>query len=252
MPRNVILPVVDPDDNDRIKKDVLSNLPMRVPVIGPSDLSGKTTLIINFLMRPYNKHDHDGRHFYRNDFKSENIYIVCGSGEGDAKWTALIEGREIPDSNVYDHYDEGELRDLLEMLKEEHLERKEEGEPVEHTLIILDDCAFTGDLKAKRNGFISEVFCNARHHFVSIILTAQDYTQISTTARRNSSMVVAFQTDEPSRELMAKDFSFTCSKKDVMKMYLECTREPHSFFLVNKTNPSESRYMNCEFKPVHP
>ena len=47
------------------------------------------------------------------------------------------------------------------------------------------------------------------------------------------------------------DHNYTTDKKSFRKMFRELTDEPHSFMVVNYSNPMGSRYMDKHFNPVN-
>ncbi len=53
--------------------------------------------------------------------------------------------------------------------------------------------------------------------------------------------------------LPSEDHNFLVEgKNQFKKMFREVTREPHSFLVVNYSNPPEKLYMNKNFKPIGP
>ena len=47
-----------------------------------------------------------------------------------------------------------------------------------------------------------------------------------------------------------KDNNYFENKKDFRKLFRTLTEKPHSFMVVNYSNPSEKMYMNNHFQPV--
>ena len=166
-----------------VDKGDLPNLPMRFLIVGPSQFSGKTTVIANMLLRPYDKTDISGEDFYRNNFKGENMYVITPSADVDFKWKKLIEYKAIPPENIFSSYEEEDLKGIFDTVETKFKLAVADGEKPEHSLVILDDCSFDGSLKKKVCGAISKLFCNARHILLSSILTSQKYSDIPTTCR---------------------------------------------------------------------
>jgi len=248
--KRVILKMSDTAEGNRVHKERSFDLPMRLLIVGKSQLSGKTNMIGNVILRPFGPEDREGRDlFYRNDFRPENIYIVCPSTNLDSKWMTMIESRGIPMDNVYGDYNEEELEQLYEGIERRHKERVQYGEPAEHTLLILDDLAFSGKLRDKLHGTLSRIFCNGRHCLLSVIATMQKYSQCSTTARENATGILLYECSNKQLDLVMEDVC-QIPKKDFIKMFRECTKEPHTFFVVNYSNPYDKRYMDCNFNPI--
>ena len=69
-----------------------------------------------------------------------------------------IKGKEIPEGNIYNRYDEEELEKLYDKLEEQYYEELGEGEIPKPKLVIFDDVSFSGDFKSKVNGIMSKFF----------------------------------------------------------------------------------------------
>jgi hypothetical protein len=246
-----ILKMHDRAESHRVNKEVTFDLPMRLLIIGKSLLSGKSNAVGNLTLRPFDNTDIEGQQFYRNDFKGENIFIVCPSTNVDQKWESIIEGKQIPGENIYNSYDEIELTNLYnKIVKQWHDAEDSEGKiKHEQVLIVFDDMSFGGDLKSKINGVMARFACNSRHYFVSIIITAQKFTDVSTTMRENASGFMLFNCSYKQKELIYNDVG-EMPKKEFMTMFNKATFEKHSFMVVNYTNPPDRRFLDQHFQPI--
>jgi len=243
------LPVKDNASSYVIKKELMFDLPFRLLLCGKSFLSGKSTAIVNLLLRPYSDTDEQGKDFYKNDFSGSNIYIVNPSLALDDKYATLIHAKKIPEGNIYVDYDEEEMMRLYEKLREQHDEELKEG-TLKPKLIILDDCAFSGSLKDKQYGFVSRVAANGRHLGISLIVTSQKYSAVNTLLRENLTGLIVWESSNKQLDLIYEDHSiFPKSKFD--KMFRDCTREKHSFMVINYSNPTAERFMDCNFQPIN-
>ena len=234
-----IFKVKDKDEKHYIKKDKLSSLPARILIVGKSQLSGKTNLLINLLCR-------EGPNFYKNDFKGENIYLVSASIGTDDKLDKLINFKEIPDENLVSGYDEELLKEIYQEIEEKHKE-----EPKDHFLIILDDVSFGGGLKAKLNGIISRIFSNGRHINLSCILTSQKYTDILPSCREGMTQAFFFQCSNKQLDLITDDVNYLADNKTFKKMFRSVMTKPHAFFVVNFFKPVGEMYMDNNFKNIY-
>ena len=82
MPKHLeIYKVIDKADSYYTKKDLIFDLPLRIGIIGASQRSGKSSVIVNLVCRD---------EFYNKDFKGENIYIISPSIENDLKLKKMI------------------------------------------------------------------------------------------------------------------------------------------------------------------
>ena len=242
MSKYEILKVRDKCDNYYTQVPGLFDVPFRILINGKSQLSGKTTIILNLLANPDFGYD--------KMFKGENIYIISNN-KLDNKLKMLSDRLEIPDDQCTT-FDEDYLETLYENLEEEFLEETEGGGKPANRLIIMDDCGYSNSLKNKQAGIISRLICNGRHINLSQIFTSQKYTQCSTTLRTNITGAILFGTSMKEVDLIAEDMNYFEDKKTFIKMFREATKNPRSFLVVNysKGLSAETLYYNSEFQPI--
>lgn len=231
----------------RIKKETLFDLPMKLMIVGKSQLAGKTNLLANLLLRPYDKTDIEGSECYFHDFEGRNIYIISPSIGIDKKLDEIIMLKQIPSGNLMTRYNESEITRLYEFLEERFMGTAPQDR--EHVLVVMDDCSFSGSLKDKINGAVARLFMNGRHILVSTIVTAQKYSDILTGARENCTGCMLFGCTPKQRDLIYEDHG-KINKSKFGKIYDKTTREPHSFMIVNYSNPPDSRYMDQYGIPI--
>lgn len=235
-----IYKVKDKSEKHYVDKGDLFNLPMRLLIVGKSHLSGKTNLLTNLLLQ-------DDSDLYRKEFKNgEDIFIFSGSLDTDKKIKTIIEEKDIPNSNLFNEFDDDILDAILDDIKDRYIENPT------HSLIILDDMSFGGNLKKKTYGALGRLFSNGRHFGASVILTSQKYTDILSGARENCSGCILFKCTDKQLETISEEHNFLENRKDFKKMFRTVTTEPHSFLVVNYSNKPEKMYMNNEFKPIGP
>jgi hypothetical protein len=241
MSKYEILEFKDTFNKNKIRFNKIFDLPMRLVIVGKSELSGKGNLLTNLLLRDK---------FYKSYFKGENIYIISPTSRIDLKMKTIITQLDIPDENVYSSYDEDELNMLYDMIKDEQNERKENNKKMEHYLFIFDDVGFDGSLKGKgKKSFINKLYMNGRHLFISSISIIQKYSDISTGVRENATGLVLFECTNKQLELIYEDHSIT-DKNTFIRMFRQATREPHSFMVINYSNPKNERFLNNNFTPL--
>jgi hypothetical protein len=239
MPKNLqIYKVKDKAETYYTQKDIIFDIPFRLLIVGKSQLSGKSNIVINLLLRD---------EFYNNDFKGENIYIVSPSISNDAKLKKLIEVKDIPEENLFYEYDEDVLKSFYKIQEEEYEEAVRDGEKPKNKLILFDDMSFNGDLKSKTHGIINKIFSNGRHINLSIITTAQKYTDLLTASRENANGAIFFNCSNKQLELIEADHNYLGNKKEFMTMFRKALEDKHAFFVVNYTNPKEQRYLDKNF-----
>ena len=137
-----IFKMKDKTESFRVGKGLLFDLPFSLAIVGKSMLSGKTNLAINLLYQT------DSR-LYRDDFLPEDIYIWSPSAKSDFKLMTFIEQKEIPAENIFMEYNEKEIDDVYELLKEEYEEALKKDEKPRHKLIYFDDMSAGGNFKKK-------------------------------------------------------------------------------------------------------
>ena len=221
-------------------KGDLFNLPMKLLVIGRSQLSGKTNFICSILL------DDDPR-LYGDDFDGENIYLFSPSATTDHKLKVLIHNKEIPKSNIFKNMNEDIIEALYENIQEEYLEHDSEGKKAPNVLFIFDDMSFGKNI---HNSAIEKLFCNGRHLNISTIVSAQKYTQLPSVARENATGMVLFNSTDKQLELMSDDNNYFENRKDFKSLFRKLTKEKHQFLVVNYSNSFDKLYMNNNFEPV--
>tara|TARA_R110000803_G_scaffold85714_2_gene152004 strand:- start:1100 stop:1843 length:744 start_codon:yes stop_codon:yes gene_type:complete len=235
--------VKDDSENFYTPKEVIGDLPCRCLIVGRSHISGKSNLAVNLLCKD---------EFYNKDFLGKNIFIVSKSCKTDPKLLKLIKFKEIPSQNVNETFDEDYLQAVFELIEEEHEQNKEKKKKVNYAF-MFDDISFKGDLK-NQNGVLSLIFSNGRHSNISVLpLTSQRYSDIATSARENASMGFFFACSDRQLESINNDWNLGYgNKRQFKKMFMEITREKHSFLFVCLTNPADLRFLNSDFQPVPP
>lgn len=239
MPKRQILKVIDKSDSYYTKIDKIFDLPFRLLINGKSQLSGKTTIILNLLLR---------NAYYRDKFEGENIFIVSNN-KLDNKLKILMEQKDIPKEN-YMKYDEDELEILYDQLEDEFLDEVNDKKKPSNRLIIFDDVAYSGSLKNKTSGIVSKIVMNGRHLCLSSIFTTQKFSLVSTAVRTNITGAILFNTSQKELEMIAEDFNYLPKKQDFIKMFREATKEKNSFLVVNFSNKNEEMYLNSTFIPI--
>lgn len=232
----------DKTDKFTVKKSPMFDLPMRLLMIGRTGC-GKSNLLGNLLLRP---------EMYRDDFLPENIYIFSGSLKGDVKLHTIIEQLEIPESNLFDSFDEEVGHIIYDDIVEKFNDAVEAKEKPEQSLIIFDDLGFTNlQNKATKNSILDRIFCNGRKYLISTITLNQKLTQLSTTAREQCSGLVLYQCTNKSLDLVEADFNYLDDKKQFRKMIRDNTESKHNYIVVNFSQ-SPNIYQNEDFESIKP
>ncbi len=249
MSHTPILVAKDPFSSYKVSKEDVPDLPFRIEIVGKSQYAGKTNLILNLVLRPMEDEDVSGKNFYKHDFDGADIYMISPSLHIDHKLGQIIEYKDIPAGNVFDQYSEMNLDAIYGAIKGKYEEAIRKGDRPVQSLVILDDCSFSGGLKEKLHGALAKIFCNGRHMLISVILTSQKYSDILTVCRENYTCMMLFECSDKQLDLIYEDVG-TMSKKVFKKLFREATAEPHSFMVVNAKFPPNQRYQDMTFKPL--
>lgn len=233
-----ILKVNDHTDSYYTKKDDIFDLPFRLLIVGKSFLSGKSTVILNLLLR---------EKFFKNDFEGDNIFIVSNNAM-DNKMRILKKEKDVDGGNFME-FSEANLDAIYEEVEERALDAINNGEKPPNSLIVIDDCAFSGGLKeSERKGTLSRIFCNGRHINLSVIVTAQKYSQLSTTMRSNCSGAILFSNSMHEVEAMSMDMNYLESKREFVSLFRKTTKGKNKFLVVNFSE--DGIYQDSEFRAL--
>ena len=236
-----ILKVKDDAERYYTKKKQIFDLPMKLAIIGASQRSGKTNWIINALGRDK---------LYGKDFKPENIYIFSPSLKSN-KWQRFIEAKEIPEENLFDSLNEGELEALYEDVESEYYEAIDDKKRPANKIVIFDDLGFGGALRGKSKfSIIDKLVMNGRHFNLSSAFLVQSYKQLTPDVRGNISGLVVFNLSTRELESIVHEHNYLESSKAFMKMFRATTKKKHSNFIINYSNDPANLYMDKNFLPV--
>jgi hypothetical protein len=228
------------DNNEKkiVKKGNLFDLPFRVLYVAKSGV-GKSNHLTNMVIKP---------EYYGNNFKGENIYIFSPSIKLDKKLQIIIKQKNIPNENLFTKLDHEDLATLLEFIEEEYDARKADGKPVEHALVIVDDCM--PSMKDKQNSGFQDLFIRSRHFCCSVIATAQYYNKVPPVCRNNLSGLICFEVNTKQLEDIYFDHSYT-DKKEFYSLYRKAVSpNRHSTFIVNYSNRIDKMYLDSNFEPI--
>ena len=224
------------------KNNNLFDLPMRLLFIAKTGDSKSTTLG-NMLLKE------EG---YKLDFTPDKIFIFSGSLKGDAKINTIVNQLDIPQENLFDGYDDDVLNVVYEMLIEDYTDNIDEGitnKRLLNSLIIFDDLAFNGTLKAaNKENLIKKLFMNSRKFLVSVIVISQKYSSIGTELRENASGLIIGKASNKQVDLIEQDHNYLENKKQFRAIFKEATDVPYGKLIINFSKPE--LYFDANFKPL--
>ena len=239
---NIIKIVKDQNESMVTVKNKLSSLPARIIIVGKSALSGKTNLVVNLLCN-------DNPEFFLHNFKGENIYLVSGSIGTDDKLNKLILFKQIPDENLMLSFNEEAITNVYDEVEIKFKDNVINKEKVNY-LLILDDMSFKGDLKKKTFGILNKIFSNGRHINLSIIVTAQKYSDLPTSFRENMTNLFSFNCSNKQLDLISDDVNYLENSKLFKSKFRKATAVPHSFFICNFFKSIDKMYLNSDLEYI--
>ena len=236
-----ILRMKDSTDNSTIKKKQIFDAPMRLGIVGGSG-SGKTSILSLLLLDPL-------KQFYRDLFLPENIFIFSGSLKTDNKIHSLVKALQIPQSNLFDDYNDSVILSIYEMIEDRIAQTKGKKD---HSLFIFDDLSFSKNIRNKRNNALGKLYLNGRKNLVSTIFVAQKYNQIPPDVRINLSGLILYSVPTSELEMVVNDHNFLHTKKEFYTMFRDNVKERFHFMVINYSNDFNNLYLDKEFNSINP
>jgi len=150
--------------------------------------SGKTTLINNLLLRPYDEG------FYGQDY-FDNVHIISNTVRNDPTARYLLKAFDVED-----HYTDGMITDLVKKQKS-YGEKKD----MPFIALLLDDILGSN---MKRNNEISFLATRYRHHNIGLMgIFTQNFKSVDTILRNNATDIIIFkQTNNKQLIQIAEEF----------------------------------------------
>lgn len=114
-----------------------------------------------------------------------------------------------------------------------------------NSLIILDDCASSKDIK-NRTGEITKLAFSARHDKISVWVLTQQYSSIVKPFRENIGMLIMFYT--PSKNDLKKiieDYGMELDNKEVIEYINKLKSTPFSKLIFRLRYPYDIKFVAC-------
>jgi len=145
-----------------------SKIPFNVLIVGPTN-SGKSRFVVDQIYGPLR-------------FKFDNILLICPTFTHNKTYHRLGENDPRMDVIVCDEHDVEKWLKFMRWLSEGT-----------NTLIILDDCAASKDVKGRTGELVNLAF-SAPHMGISVWVLTQKMTGITSSFRENVAAIVLFYT----------------------------------------------------------
>ena len=223
------------------KYDVVSKLPLRAIILGPSG-SGKSALLQNMILDLYDKC------FKRIYIFSPSINVDYQTWEPVKK---MIEKEIINNDDeqfYFDHYDEEALFNIINTQRKIiEYQKKHNHNKLFSILIVVDD--FADDVKFSRNSkLLHSLFTRGRHSQISTVVATQKFNALSPIIRVNASDLYVFRLRNYSDlQAFLDEVSAIAPKDIILEMYRLATDEAYSFLTVKLTSKDKNKIFLIRF-----
>lgn len=183
-----------------------SNIPINALIVGPRK-SGKSRFVVDQLFGPFRgKFDFivlicptflHNKTFFRFAEKDDKVQVIVCQQDEVEKWVKVV-------AWIYEST---------------------------NTLLILDDCAASKDVK-KHSGPVSVLSYSGRHTGISLWIVAQKFTSITTDFRQNIDYLVLFRIPSATSNKMIFETFGGDTTEDERKEFLSKLKERDFSFLV--------------------
>jgi len=218
-------------------------LPARALIVAPSG-SGKTVVLVSLICDILRQSDGSSC-FAR-------VYIISPTVHLDPQWAAVknfqrrvMRVSEEEESELYmDKYSEAALAKIVKRQQAVvALARQKELRIIPQICLYLDDVA-DNEALCRRSHLLQSLFLRGRHQAMSTWLSTQVYRSISPSIRKNLTVMLCFELRSiAERDAVVEENSgMAGSKKVMLQLYEEATREPHSFLTIQYTAPRRERF----------
>ena len=221
--------------------------PIRSGIFLGSSGQGKSHLMLSLLTGPYK------------DLHSR-VIIVSPSVHVDPLWQVWKDFVKAhydwaEEETMFDHYDEGKLREIIDTHKRINQEvkrrHKGKGRCKLYSLCIFFDDMSDDSRFHDSHGLIAEIFLRHRHNYIQAICSSQKWRSLSTAVRGQACWICMFgmrSADE--RKAALSEFNGMYPMKVVEQFLEEATRERFGFLSVNMLAPSRGEvfFKNFEYR----
>lgn len=197
-----------------------SNIPFKALIVGPTK-SGKSRFIVQQITGPFR-------------FKFSNIVLICP--------TFLT-------NKTFFRFGEKDPRFYVYVCKQNQVEMwlrlaqwLFDGT---NTLIILDDCASSKDIKGRANALV-ELGFHGRHSMLSVWVVTQHLARVSLSFRQNPGAAVVFYSPSADSMKAAFDqFGFGYSHKEFKELVNRLKEKKHSYLVFFQRSPFFCFFAYC-------
>jgi len=205
--------------------DVVSKLPLRSIVLGPSG-SGKSILLQNMILDIYRDC------FSRIYVFSPSIFVDYQTWAPVRKYVETLIKNTHDETFFFDNFDENALSDILNTQRKIVEYQKKHGhKKMFSILVIIDD--FADNYKVSHHPLINALFTRGRHSYCSTIVATQKFHALSNIIRINALDLYVFRLRNYSDlQAFLDEVSALAPKDVILEMYKMATDELFSFLFV--------------------
>jgi hypothetical protein len=192
--------------------------------------TGKSSLLLSMFGKG------SGNNYYRNKF--DNIYLITPESSFLSVSKHPFEGHE----KLYHELTDDVLDDIYNEIIELKLEAIDNDEPIEHSLIIIDD--YASDLKDKDIiNVLKKILIKSRHINTSFIFTLQAYNLFPLVLRKLLWNAIVFKpNNRMEMESVSKELLMMKSD-DALQIYNYVFNEPYNHLDIDlKTNKLQKNF----------
>jgi len=203
--------------------------------------SGKSSLLYS-MIKEYQK-----QHYY------DVIIVYNRCSDSDFVWEGFQSKKT--DVQIYNHYDNEELLDILKNLDEEQQERrmaKPEKRRLLNVLFVFDDMIYSGICSAYKKSAVDELVINRRHMNATVMITSQSYKALNQNIRTNnvSQMIVLRANAKDLQNIGEEHNAGVCNVDDFIAMYTLCKDYGNYEYLVVDYRKAQDKMFSRGFKNV--
>lgn len=161
--------------------------------------------------------------------------------------------QKLKNTEVYNEYDEEEIKNLVDEIRQLQEERKRENKRYLRILFVFDDYSSKGLVKRNAVNIVDDIFCSGRNAGISVMITAQVYKHINRNCRMSNvtHLVVMGVNQEMLKEIADEHQSENATPDDVIKIYNTIRNDDnYGQLIVDYTKPIKNRFrtLNKTFK----
>jgi len=197
-------------------------------VIVASSGGGKSSFLYSLLTQPK---------MYTDFF--DKILIWNGSPRYNTQF------KKIANVEVYNKFDEDEIRNIVEEVRILQAERKAQKLRYYRILFVFDDYSSKGLVSRNSVNIIDDVFCSGRNAGISIIITSQVYKHINRNCRMTNvtHLVVMGVNQEMLKEIAEEHQSEFATPDDIVNFYKDVRKnDNYGHLIVDYTSQPKDRF----------